>query len=171
MREMIRKNRLMVGLAGMMLIGSVGSILAATVTLPVAKTAGGSDETAACAAGSEVSYTVRTTVSGATVVDSVQIEGIPTGCSGKLIALQFYDASGTLLDEIVWTLAAQSGDTSITAVADETTTSSSNASSSGVSLSYPASQTDPEGLAAAIVASDITRVELIGLASSRAAQE
>jgi len=166
-----RSNRILIATIALVALAGTGSILAANINIPTANIALGTDNLAFCATGTNVEYGLRIATNNTTVVDSVRVTGIPTTCDGEFIALRLFNSSGTLIDEIVWNLDARIGDTTITAIADETTTSTSNGSSSGASLSYPTSQTDPEGLATAIAASAITRIELEHLAASRAAQE
>lgn len=166
-----RSQRIIIATLALSVLAGTGSILAANISVPTANIALGTDNLAFCATGATVEYGLRIASNNTTVVDSVRVTGIPTSCDGEFIALRLFNSSGTLLDEIVWTLDARTGDTSITAIADETTISTSNGSSAGASLSYPTSQTDPEGLATAITASTITRIELLHLPASRAAQE
>lgn len=166
-----RSQRILIATIALIALAGTGSILAANISLPTANIALGTDDLAFCATGTNVEYGLRIAANNTTVVDSVRVTGIPTSCDGEFIALRLFNSSGTLIDEVVWSLEARTGDTTITAIADETTTSTSNASASGASLSYPTSQTDPEGLATAITASSITRIELEHLAISRAAQE
>lgn len=165
------KTAIMAAIAVTSLASLVGVIYAANLSLPDSNLSAGTDDVSFCASGTNIQYGLRLTAAGATVVDSIRITGIPVACSGQFIALQIYNSSGTLLDEVVWQLVARAGDTSITAIADESTTSTSNASVSSASLSYPTSQTDPEGLATAITASQISRVEVVQLPANRAAQE
>jgi hypothetical protein len=70
----------------------------------------------------------------------------------------------------VWVLDLQRGDQSITAAADGSTTSTANSTSSGVSMSYPTSQTSPEGLSANLMAESVVGVTFIDIPSERAAR-
>lgn len=131
----------------------------------------GSAQSELCTANSTISFTQSVNSSGTVEIDELVVEGIPSECDGEIVAVVIYDSSSTILDEVIWTLALTTGDSEISAVADGTTTDSSNASSAGVSTNYPASQTDPEGLAQNLVASDIDSVEFLRIGATRAARE
>jgi hypothetical protein len=108
--------------------------------------------------------------SGNTRVSSVEVTGINVRCDGSPVALVFVGQSGEILDEIVWVLDLKSGDQSITAIADGSTTSAANATSAGASMSYPTSQTDPEGLSNNLMADSVFGVTFIDIPSERAAR-
>jgi hypothetical protein len=148
---------------------AVGTVLASGFTLPASNVSVGTQSFAYCARGTEVQYQMRIASDNSTVIDSVSITGIPASCAGKTISLQLLNASGTLIDEVVWTLQLNAGDTEITARADESTVSSANSSSNGTTINYPNSQTDPEGLVTALAASSVSKVKLLHLPASRAA--
>lgn len=158
------------GIVGIGVLG-IYAVLAATLNT------GGSIQRASdvvaapsCNAGTEISVEHEVDASGNTRVSSVQVSGINPRCDGSPVALVFEDQAGNVLDEIVWVLELQSGDGSLTAIADGSNTSASNASASGASLSYPASQTSPEGLSSDLMASDIFGVTFIDIPNERAAR-
>ena len=124
-----------------------------------------------CAPNSSFLLSQSVDSSGTVQIDGVTVDGISSACDGEVVAVVIYNSSSTILDEIIWTLALTDGDTGFSLVADGTTTNSSNSSSGGVSTNYPASQTDPEGLAANLVASDVASVDFLHLDTSRAARE
>lgn len=159
------------GILGIAALG-VYAVLAASVDL--GGTIGRASDVVAvpsCNDGTEISLDHEVDATGETLVSSVHVTGINPRCDGAPVALVFVDAAGAIVDEIVWVLELQPGDSSITAVANGSDVSTSNASTSNVSVSYPSSQSDPEGLSSSLVASSIFGVTLIDLASERAARE
>lgn len=148
---------------------AVGTVLASSFTLPATDISVATESFSYCARGSEVQYTMRIASDNSTVIDSVSITGIPASCAGKTISLQLLNSAGAVVDEVIWTLQLNAGDSEITARADESTVSSANSSSNGATINYPNSQTDPEGLATALNASTVSKVKLLHLSASRAA--
>lgn len=130
-----------------------------------------SEEFTDCASNSSILLSQSVDSSGTVQIDGVTVNGISSACDGEVVAVVIYNSSSTILDEIIWTLALTDGDTGFSLVADGTTVDSSNSSSGGVSTNYPASQTDPEGLAANLVASDVASIDFLHLDASRAARE
>lgn len=124
-----------------------------------------------CINNTTVSLTQSVSVEGETEIDSIAVEGIPSACDGEIVSLVIYDSGSVILDEIIWTLALTSGDTTIRVVADGSSTDTSNSSSGGVSTNFPASQTDPEGLGQNLRSSIVDRIEFNVLDSARAARE
>ena len=131
----------------------------------------GANQLEQCASNSTVSLAQSVNSSGQTEIDAVTIEGIPSTCDGAVVSLTIYNSSSQIIDEVIWTLELTVGDTEISAVADGTTTDSSNSSSGGVSTNYPASQTDPEGLEQNLLSSNVGSVTFLNLETTRAAQE
>jgi hypothetical protein len=123
-----------------------------------------------CNAGTEIVMEHSVDSSGNARVSSVEVTGINVRCDGLPVALVFVGESGEILDEIVWVLDLQRGDQSITAAADGSTTSTANSTSSGVSMSYPTSQTSPEGLSSNLMAESVVGVTFIDIPSERAAR-
>jgi hypothetical protein len=123
-----------------------------------------------CNAGTEIVMEHSVDSSGNARVSSVEVTGINVRCDGLPVALVFVGQSGEILDEIVWVLDLQRGDQSITAAADGSTTSTANSTSSGVSMSYPTSQTSPEGLSSNLMAESVVGVTFIDIPSERAAR-
>ena len=131
----------------------------------------GSTTLETCGPNTEISFLQSLNSDGATQIDSVQVDGIASGCDGEIVALVLYNSDSAIVDEIVWTLELTSGDTSIAAVADGTSTDSSNLSQEGISTNYPASQSSPEGLTAGHLASEISSVEFLILDAPRSARQ
>jgi hypothetical protein len=166
-----RNRRLIaVGVAGIGAL-SIYAVLAAAFNM------GGSIQRASdvvaapsCNAGTEILMEHSVDSSGNARVSSVEVTGINVRCDGSPVALVFVGQSGEILDEIVWVLDLQSGDQSITAIADGSTTAAANATSSGASKSYPTSQTSPEGLSNNLMADSVFGVTFIDIPSERAAR-
>lgn len=166
-----RNRRLIaVGVAGIGAL-SIYAVLAAAFNM------GGSIQRASdvvaapsCNAGTEILMEHAVDSSGNTRVSSVEVTGINVRCDGSPVALVFVGQSGEILDEIVWVLDLQSGDQSITAIADGSTTSAANATSAGASMSYPTSQTSPEGLSNNLMADSVFGVTFIDIPSERTAR-
>jgi hypothetical protein len=130
----------------------------------------GVSDVANCGDGTVISINQSVNAQGESIVQSIDLSGIPASCDNRFIALVLSDNGGNLLDEIVWELELQAGDTSITARVDGSTVATSNTSDGSVSVSYPTSQTDPEGLEAGLLASDVVGANVIDLESQRAAR-
>lgn len=81
-------------------------------------------------------------------VSQISITGVSTTCDGNYARLQLLASDDSVLQEIVWLIESVDGVTSLTLIADGSTTSSSNATTGTTRTNYPTSQTDPDGLAA-----------------------
>ena len=124
-----------------------------------------------CGPDTEISFVHSINSGGMAQIDSVRVDGISSDCDGEVVALVLYDSNSAIVDEIVWTLALTTGDAGIAAVADGSSTDSSNSSQEGTSTNYPGSQSSPEGLATGQVASAISGVEFLILEGPRAARQ
>ena len=163
---------LRLGLASAIAVGAGISVFAAPFDIANdVMLSNANEQYADCASNSSILLSQSVNSSGTVEIDRVTVEDVSSACHGEVVAVVFYNSSSTILDEIIWTLALTAGDTAISLVADGTTTASSNSSSGGVSTNYPASQTDPEGLAANLDASSIVSVDFLHLDAIRAARE
>lgn len=149
---------------------SVGWVFAAPTTVPAITFQNEDAAIPDCLAGSQVRFTYNVSATNVTTIASVTVEGINTSCDGRFFALALMGNNSTLLDEIVWELDSAAGNTSISAIANGTLTSSSNGAVSNVYRVYPSSQTDPEGLDTTIQSSSLIRVEVEILPATRAAR-
>lgn len=148
----------------------VGFVLAAPTTLPPVTfhiAAAGVPE---CLAGAEVSFTYSVSDTNVTTIASVSVEGIDTSCDGQFFALALMGTNDTVIDEILWELDSAGGATSITAIANGSTTSAQNTLAGNAYEVYPSGQTDPEGLDLTIESSDVIGLEVEILPSSRSAR-
>lgn len=80
-------------------------------------------------------------------VSRITITGVNPTCSGNFARLRFLDSGDTVLQEIVWQMETDDGVTSLTLVADGSSTSLSNVTTGNTRTNFPTSQTDPNGLA------------------------
>lgn len=83
-------------------------------------------------------------------VSNLTLTQIPVDCSGQRIELRLLGSNDQVLETVFWQLSRVNvSDTSITAIADGSTTSTSNTSTNSISLNYPnADLNDPDpGLA------------------------
>lgn len=149
---------------------SVGWVFAAPTTVPAVTFQNEDAAIPECLAGSLVRFTYSVSSTNVTTIASVSVDGISTSCDGRFFALKLIGTSDTVLDEIVWELDSAAGNTSISAIANGTLTSTSNGAVSNVYRVYPASQNDPEGLDTTITSSSLVRIEVEILTASRAAQ-
>ena len=149
---------------------SIGWVFAAPTTVPAITFQNEDAAIPDCLAGSQVRFTYSVSDTNVTTIASVTVEGINTSCDGRFFALALIGTNSTLLDEIVWELDSVAGNTSISAIANGTLTSSSNGAVSNVYRVYPSSQTDPEGLDTTIQSSSLIRVEVEILPATRAAR-
>jgi hypothetical protein len=167
-----RKSWIFFALAIISLSTAVQTVLAGNVNINVSELTFGTATTPSCTQSANIEF--EQIVSGSaneTLITRVDIAGIAASCDGEVVALEILGTGGTLLDEIIWTLDLDAGDTSITLRADGSTTSGSNTSDGSVSINYPASQSDPEGLASNLLARNVVDVKIVILQESRAALE
>ena len=158
------------GIVGIVALGVYAVLAAAFNSTGSIQRASDVVDVPSCNVGTEISVGHSVDASGNTRVSTVQVSGINARCDGAPVALVFVDQSGAVLDEIVWVLDLRPGDQSITAAANGSITSANNTSTSGASLNYPASQTNPEGLSANLMSSDVFGVTFIDIPNERAAR-
>jgi hypothetical protein len=168
-----RKSWMFLALALISLSAAVQTVLAGNVNISVSELTFGTTTTPSCTQSANIEF--EQIVSGSaneTLITRVDITGIAASCDGEVVALEILGTGGTLLDEIIWTLDLDAGDTSITLRADGSSTSGgSNISEGSVSINFPASQSDPEGLASDLLARNVVDVQIVVLQGSRAALE
>lgn len=148
--------------------GLIGFVLAGPVTITGASIFLSTSQVPNCLDQSSIDFEYEITASS-TIISAVQISDITSDCDEEYLSLQFLDNGGVLLDEIIWYLELDAGDSTFTAIADRTTTSSSNTSIGTVSVRYPTSQTDPEGMELGLLASSVESVNFQVLLANRAA--
>lgn len=167
-----RKSWMLLALALISLSAAIQTVLAGNVNISVSELTFGTTTTPSCTQSANIEF--EQIVSGSaneTLITRVDITGISASCDGEVVALEILGTGGTLLDEIIWTLDLDAGDTSITLRADGSSISGSNTSDGSVSINYPASQSDPEGLASNLLARNVIDVQIVVLQGSRAALE
>jgi flagellar hook assembly protein FlgD len=149
----------------------IGIAWAATSSISVEPFTVGQSEIPLCIGDSVISMTHSVSDQDVTTISGISITGISSDCDGQFISLELIDSSGDLLDEIIWQVDLSPGDSLVTLSADGSSTSGSNTSDGSVSINYPASQSDPEGLASNLLARNVVDVQIVILQESRAALE
>ena len=106
-------------------------------------------------------------VGGAERVSEISVDNIPIECSGKTLVVEFLRDTDEVLDRVVWQLALMAlTDQTISARANGATVSTSNASTSDVSVNYPVVETGSSGLdASSLDPSDIVRFSIVASVS------
>ena len=75
----------------------------------------------------------------------ITVRNIPVSCAGQYLKINLLNSTNTVIESVVWRLAlVNPNDTSITAIADGSTTT--NSSSNLTSFNYPSSESNPLGL-------------------------
>lgn len=137
-------------LAGVVvLLGGSSYVLAQNLTpnggLGVASTLGTASVTTC--SNEPVLTLIPTVVGGVERIGEISVDNIPIQCAGKNLVVEFRSSDNVVLDRVVWSLALMNlADTSISARANGTLVSTANASSSNVSVNYPAIETGSSGL-------------------------
>lgn len=110
---------------------------------------------------------VPTIAGGVERVGEIAVDNIPIECSGKTLVVEFLSDTDEVLDRVVWQLALMAlSDDTISARANGTTVSSSNASVSDVSVNYPVVETGSSGLDASnLNPADIVRFSIVASVS------
>lgn len=160
------KKRIVLTLAGLgLLIPLIGSSFAATITINSGSDiefGQGTEDVAGCTSSALAAF--ESSLSGSNLyISKVTISSINTNCGGKYLRARLLTSTGATLDDIVWAISAGTGNSWINAIADGSTTTTSD--SGDTMLNYPSSETGDAGLKNSMLSSSLADI-LLETASS-----